>query len=115
AGGPDKYFGTVATAPGNFVLTSLLNGSPGSQLSMDDGQALGGGLGVGQLPATGPNVGFTRSINNDGVNAEAIRLDVPSAGFTGITKIVVANANPAAAGGSTVVISGFASDPLATG
>ncbi|QDU89625.1 hypothetical protein Pla175_30180 [Pirellulimonas nuda] len=105
-----QYNGNSLASVGSFVLTAQLDGSPASQLALDGSFNLGAGLGVGQPAGLGPSVGFTRSINNNGTNAESIRLDLPLAGFSGLAKIVVSNATA-----SVVSISGFASDPMATG
>lgn len=103
--------GSVSTD--GFTLTSLLNGSDGSQIAVAGSRQISDGLGVGQPGADGPNIGFTRSINNNGSNAESIDLDITATAAGGqyeyLTAISVSNFQD-----SIVVISGFADDPGAS-
>ncbi|WP_197526851.1 PEP-CTERM sorting domain-containing protein [Pirellulimonas nuda] len=114
-GTPAQFNGNTKSVSG-FTLTAMLDGLAGSQLAYDGGANPNNGLGVGQPAADGPSVGFTRSINNNGANAESIKLDLPATGFGGLTAITVASAGASAGGlASTIVISGFTADPSAAG
>ncbi len=88
-----------------FYLSALVNGINNAQISTDYLKNLDLGVGVNEL-------GFTRSINNNGTTSEAvdfhISTDAAKGGYGGLCGL------EAAGGTSTIVIDGFAADPQAS-
>ena len=88
-----------------FYLSALSNGVNNARISTDYLHNWNAGIGV-------DSIGFTRSINNDGTTSEAIDFHISPAveknGYNGLSGLETAGA------ASTIVMDGFASDPLAS-